>query len=257
MAIRSALPWKRFFRPSSSNFRNVMKPGSVDHGEVSSAGAKQVDAAFESMVRRTSFLEAVTEEARVSTVDVHVKLVCCSEDQAAADRLVALCYASRGYLMDPEAGNVPSDQGLLSAHLTFLACRDHQKVGTLTIGLDQDRGLLADEANRAIVDGLRRSGRRVAELRRLAVHDPVDSKAVLAHLFRAVYCAGRLVHGATDVLIEVNPRHANFYARIFGFVRLGDEKICARVRAPAVLMRLDIADLDRRLSRLFAAVVSL
>lgn len=63
-----------------------MKPGLVDHGEVSSAGAKQVDAAFESMVRRTSSLEALTEEARVSTVDVHVKLVCCSDDQAAADR---------------------------------------------------------------------------------------------------------------------------------------------------------------------------
>ena len=192
----------------------------------------------------------------VSTADVCVKLVCCSDDQAAADRLVALHYASRGYVTDRERNDPFSNQGLLAACLTFLACRGPQKVGTLTIGLDHGRGLLAGEANRESVDGLRRAGRRVAELRRLAVHDPVDGKAVLAHLFRAVYCAGRLVHGATNVLIEVNPRHASFYARIFGFVRLGEEMICARVNAPAVLMRLDIAELDCRLSHLFAPAVS-
>ena len=234
-----------------------MKPDLVDPGESSNAGTEQVDAALESMVRRKSSLEAPSEKGSVSTADVRVKLVCCSDDQAAADRLVSLRYTSRGYVTDREAGNQFSHQGLLAACLTFLACRGPQKVGTLTIGLDQGRGLLADEANHEIVDGLRRAGRRIAELRRLAVHDSVDGKAVLAHLFRAVYCAGRLVHGATDVLIEVNPRHANFYARIFGFVRLGDETICARVNAPAVLMRLEIAELDRRLSHLFAPAVSL
>ena len=234
-----------------------MKTGPVEHGEFSSAAAEQVNAALESMVRRKSSPEAPSEEADVLTADLGVKLVCCSDDQAAADRLVALRYASRGYMTDRNPGDGLSHQGLLSACVTFLACRGHQEVGTLTLGIDQGRGLLADEAHQEIVDGLRRAGRRVAELRRLAVHDPVDPKAVLAHLFRAVYCAGRLVHGATDVLIEVNPRHANFYARIFGFVRLGHETICARVNAPAILMRLDIAELDRRLSHLYAAACSL
>ena len=88
------------------------------------------------------------------------------------------------------------------------------------------------------------------ELTRLAVQDSVDGKEVLAHLFRAAYRVGRVAHGATDVLIEINPRHAGFYARVFGFVRIGDEWICTRVNAPAVLMRLDVADLERRLSRI-------
>jgi hypothetical protein len=92
-----------------------------------------------------------------------------------------------------------------------------------------------DEANREIVDGLRKTGRRVAELRRLAVLDERGAKVVLAHLFRAGYLVGHELHDATDVLIEVNPRHASFYRRIFGFVRMGDEWICARVNAPAVL----------------------
>jgi hypothetical protein len=121
-------------------------------------------------------------------------------------------------------------------------------VGTLTVGVDAGNGLVVDEANREMVDGLRQAGRRVVELRRLAVRDAVGTKAVLAHLFRAAYLVGREVHDATDVLIEVNPRHASFYRRIFGFVRMGDEWICARVNAPAVLLRLDIANLDRKLT---------
>jgi len=82
------------------------------------------------------------------------------------------------------------------------------------------------------------------------VRDAESTKAVLAHLFRAAYLVGREVHDATDVLIEVNPRHASFYRRIFGFVRMGDEWICARVNAPAVLLWLDIASLDRKLNDL-------
>ena len=87
----------------------------------------------------------------------------------------------------------------------------------------------------------------MVELRRLSVCSNVGAKAVLAHLFSAAYLVGRILHEATDVLIEVNPRHASFYRRIFGFVLLRGEWICARVNAPAVLLHLDIANLDRKL----------
>ena len=81
----------------------------------------------------------------------------------------------------------------------------------------------------------------------------VRAKAVLAHLFSAAYLVGRILHDATDVLIEVNPRHASFYRRIFGFVLLRGEWICARVNAPAVLLHLHIANLDRKLSHFGAS----
>ena len=50
----------------------------------------------------------------------------------------------------------------------------------------------------------------------------------------------------TDILVEVNPRHATFYRKVFGFVVAGAETICPRVNAPAVLLRLDLIDLDLR-----------
>ncbi len=208
-----------------------MRRGRFDQLEFSTAHTERVDAALASMVMRgRSSLETLTEKTGASTADVHVRLVRCSADLAAADRLVALRYAWRGYVTEREPGKQPSEEGPSSAALTLLACRGEQTVGTLTIGVDRGNGLLVDEANREIVDGLRRAGRRVVEFRRLAVHAPVDSRAVLAHLFSAAYCTGRVVHSATDVLIEVNPQHASPCARILGFVRLGDEWICSRQR---------------------------
>jgi hypothetical protein len=227
----------------------MMKPDPFGHGASSSAHAEQLDIAFESIVRRKLSLDVLSEDTSVTAGEVRIKLAYSSEEQAAADRFLAMRYAWRGYLDSKPAEQSTDKRGSLN-YFTLLAYREDTTVGTLTVGVDAGNGLLVDEANRNIVDGLRRIGRRVVELRRLAVRDAVGTKVVLAHLFRAAYLVGREVHDATDVLIEVNPRHASFYRRIFGFVRMGDEWICARVNAPAVLLRLDIANLDRKLNDL-------
>jgi hypothetical protein len=106
--------------------------------------------------------------------------------------------------------------------------------------------LLLDDGNRETVDGLRRVGRRVAEFIKLAVQDNANGKRVLYHLFRAAYEHARMIFKVTDILIEVNPRHASFYQQVFGFAVAGAERICPRVNAPAVLLRLDLAELDER-----------
>src|SRR6185503_13907745 len=47
--------------------------------------------------------------------------------------------------------------------------------------------------------------------------------------------------GATDVVIEVNPRHVAYYQKLLLFEVCGPEKPCPRVNgAPAVLLRLDL-----------------
>ena len=214
----------------------------------SSLGAEDLDMVLESIVRRRLARDLVTKDTSFASVDVRVRLACSFEEQSAADRFVATRYAWRGYVADNESGNQAPDKGPALACFTLLAYREQRMVGTLTVGVDSSSGLLVDKANRQIVDGLRRAGRRVVELRRLGVRSDVGAKAVLAHLFSAAYLVGRVLHDATDVLIEVNPRHASFYRRIFGFVLLRDEWLCARVSAPAVLLHLDIAKLDRKLS---------
>lgn len=53
------------------------------------------------------------------------------------------------------------------------------------------------------------------------------------------------MQGYTDVVIEVNPRHVRFYKRMLGFVEFGAERMCSRVDAPAVLLRLELDYVDR------------
>jgi hypothetical protein len=203
-------------------------------------------AAFESVVRRmcSTTVDHTIEEVQVREVSVEV--ADSEEDLAAADRLIAERYAWRGYTDQSQAPR-PATSTRQPHCFTLLAFRNARAVGTLTLGIDSASGLVVDEANREIIDGLRRIGRRVVELRRFAVQDDGESKSIFANLFLTAYRIGRVLHRATDVLIEVNPRHEAYYRRIFGFVRVGREWVCPRVNAPAVLMHLDLINLDARL----------
>jgi hypothetical protein len=58
------------------------------------------------------------------------------------------------------------------------------------------------------------------------------------------------------LFIEVNPRHARFYRVLFGFAQAAGERLCPRVMAPAVLLRLEIERLEARLGTLARAAVS-
>jgi hypothetical protein len=207
---------------------------------------EQVGAAFESVVRRMRSIPAAHTAEELQVREVSVKVAGSEEDQAAADRLIAERYAWRGYLDRSEASPLSTSIPTPPC-FTLLAFRNGSAVGTLTLGVDASSGLVVDQENREIVDGLRRIGRRVVELRRFAVQDDGESKAIFANLFLSAYRIGRVLHRATDVLIEVNPRHEAYYRRIFGFTRVGKQWVCPRVNAPAVLMHLDLINLDVRL----------
>jgi hypothetical protein len=48
----------------------------------------------------------------------------------------------------------------------------------------------------------------------------------------------------------VNPRHVAFYKRMLGFNQLGPERMCSRVNAPAVLLRLELEYVDQQIALL-------
>jgi len=172
-----------------------------------------------------------------------------AEQMSAAHGLVRRRYAWRGYsLDDPSDARLPDIRP--SREITVIASDDHATVGTLTLGLDGPRGLRADETHGDSVANARLEGRRVCELTRLAVDERADSRAVLASLFTLVYEVGRTIHGVTDVFVEVNPRHVAFYTRVLGFVVAAGERFCERVRAPSVLLHLEVGQLEERLRAL-------
>lgn len=159
----------------------------------------------------------------------------------AARQLVRRMYSHRGYLT-PEA-----DEPVNPHTVTLVVARADEAVGTLTVGFDSPTGLLCDELFGPEVDALRRSGRRVCEFTKLALDIDGQSQQVLASLFHMAYLHAHRIRGCDDVLIEVNPRHVGYYQRMLDFRVVGDEKLCPRVNAPAVLMALDLSHTRRQI----------
>jgi hypothetical protein len=174
--------------------------------------------------------------------EVHLADTVFARRQAAA--LVARMYETRGYRWElgEELPSAPHQ-------LTFVVRGEGGPVGTLTLRFDSELGLMADEHFGAEIDACRTRGGRACELVWFAFHPGEGSKALLANLFHLVYIYARMLSRATDMFIEVNPRHAGFYHRALGFRQVGAERTCQRVGAPAVLLCLDLAHADRQIAR--------
>jgi hypothetical protein len=150
-----------------------------------------------------------------------------------ANLLIRKMYSWRGYETHASTVSHAPNNICLSV---FSA---EHAIGTLTLGIDSPEGLSASLMYPQEIDRLRAEGRVLCEITKLAVDQNISSRNVLASLFHIAYIHARHLNGCTDILIEVNPRHVPFYQRMLGFRQLGEERQCPRVKAPAVLLRLE------------------
>lgn len=157
-----------------------------------------------------------------------------------ASMLIQRMYMKRGYDA-PGMLKVPD-------RITLMASQNEAVVGTLTLGIDSGKGLMADENYKNEVDQIRAEGSRICELTKFAVDQTRGSKRVLAGLFHIAYIYGRVLHNQTDVVIEVTPRHALFYKRMLGFEPFGEERLNTRVNTMGVLLRLKIDYVDQQIA---------
>jgi len=170
------------------------------------------------------------------------------EQIEATDRLIRKRYAWRGYSLEAfEYQRRPKAGAAARREITLFAADQQATLGTITLRLDGPEGLRAEATHGETVQHARGEGHCIGELTRLAVAEDVDSRLVLASLFGLVYAVGRVIHGLTDVFIEVNPRHVAFYSRALGFAVVGEARFCERVRAPSVLIHVNVETLEERL----------
>ena len=150
-----------------------------------------------------------------------------------ATMLIKSMYSWRGYATEHIA-TLPHNPNCIALE----ASTEDKMFGTLSVGLDSADGLLADSLYQAEIDILRRMGRRVCEISKLAFNPQYSSKEAIASLFHLAYIYAHNIYQRTDLLIEVNPRHVSFYQRRLGFQQIGELRTCPRVDAPAILLHV-------------------
>jgi hypothetical protein len=177
-----------------------------------------------------------------------------ASDLATRRRAYALAhrvYQGRGYVSGDES-LIVSPYDASPQTLTLLA-QDENGVdaATITLVFDSPAGLPCDEIYGNELNTLRSQGRLLVEVTRLAINeDHQHSKTLLVRLFNFIYVFAKRVKGFDDFVIEVNPRHTNYYRRLLIFEQAGPERPCPRVQgAPAVLLRLDLSVPEREIRR--------
>ena len=171
-----------------------------------------------------------------------IRLTDTSDGRNTASMLINRMYAWRGYAGNHQPSSDPN-------RITLTATDKGDVVGTLSIGIDSEVGLMADEIFKDELDAHRRRGARLCEFTKFAFDPSVRSKTALANVFHLAVIYARDMHGCTDIVIEVNPRHRRFYERMLGFRKEGELKINPRVDAPAYLLRVNLAFVTEQIDR--------
>ncbi|MES2298367.1 MAG: long-chain N-acyl amino acid synthase [Pseudomonadota bacterium] len=171
----------------------------------------------------------------------HIRMANSRGHREAASLLIRKMYGWRGYAVEPGGAHEANK-------ITLYAETGGKTVGTMSLCLDREVGLPADENFHECLESLRKRGRRLCEPSRLAIDKGV-SKRVFASLIHISYIYAHNLHGYTDYVIEVNPRHVMFYKRMLGFVEFGAARPCTRVGAPAVLLRLELDYMGEQIRR--------
>ncbi len=180
------------------------------------------------------------------------------EARERAQELMKTVYQERGYLnKNDEASHnfLPSKKRSV---FTLLA-EDEQgeSAGTVSLHLDSSVGLPCDEIFGEEAAALRVQGQKLVEVTGLAVSARhTRSKALLVHLMNFILIAARRVFQSNKLVIEVNPRHENFYRRLLKFEEAGPVRSCRRVcGVPARLLSLDM-ELQKKAVRMEAGGAS-
>ena len=171
-----------------------------------------------------------------------IRLTDTSDGRNTASMLINRMYAWRGYAGNHQPSSDPN-------RITLTATDKGDVVGTLSIGIDSEVGLMADEIFKDELDAHRQRGAKLCEFTKFAFDPSVRSKTALANVFHLAVIYARDMHGCTDIVIEVNPRHRRFYERMLGFRKEGELKVNPRVDAPAYLLRVNLTFVTEQIAR--------
>lgn len=208
----------------------------LDRAEAQQAGTAN-DVGEARLKSELAFSEPEPDDnIRDVTIDMKtfgIRLADTDEGRNRASLLINKMYAWRGYVSSHRVEEHPN-------RITLAASHHGSVIGTVTLGIDSEMGILADEVFKDHIDPLREQGAKICEITKLAFDHAVRSKMAMAALFHTLFIYGYHIHRCTHAFIEVNPRHRGFYEHMLGFQRMAELRENPRVKAPAYLMSIPL-----------------
>lgn len=161
-----------------------------------------------------------------------IKIANTLEERDAAFQLAYQVYLEKGYI------NTNCHEKLIrqydqDSQTVILIVQDKAKnvVGSATVVFDDSSNLPADKIYSDELKIIRKNNQKVAELSRLVISNTFrNSKEILVLLFNYVAIYITRVNICDGLVVEVNPRHKNFYKALLSFDEFGQEKPCPQVK---------------------------
>ncbi len=168
--------------------------------------------------------------------------------QGDINRLIADRYHSRGLTADAALVKAQAAAGLLTLAAVVGQAPDPRTIGTMTLRIEVGETRLHCEGTYPEEVVQQRASGRLCEITGLAAESEHLSFPLMGAMFHTAFLYAKSFDAAV-CLIEVHPRKASFYQQCLGFVQVGPERICERAKAPAVLLRLDLAWMEGQIRR--------
>lgn len=159
-------------------------------------------------------------------------------------------YLKKGFVTKSEHPFVFNDWDFSGISICLVAYDNKNNcVGTMTVVPDFEK-LPLDITFGDEINVLRQKNHAMCEASRFAIDDEFkNQKDILVALMEWSYLITNHYFHGTDIIIEVNPRHQNFYLKKFLFQTETGVKECPLVNnAPAVLLRLPIKTCEMHLT---------
>lgn len=192
---------------------------------------------------------ARTRVPRLADPNIIIRLAESEGDIEAANRLVFRNYVAEGY-WDNEAKNLVENKWLHTPHRdVFVALLHDEVVGTVSIIRDSEAGLPSDAFQPTWLNYFRRSGDRLAEGSALAVEKNRTELKNLSLYLLMCYMQYSFYHMEVDRLVQAcRSNHADFYADVLRFEKVGRIAYNSYARRPSQLLSLNLIDAHRVLS---------
>lgn len=189
---------------------------------------------------------------RCSKGSFSIKIANTLEEREAAFSLAYKTYLEKGFVKKNAYERLVHEYDINEETVVLIVQdKQHRVVGTVTLVFDGATNLPAERIYYDEIYFLQQGGRKTAELCRLVIDSTYrNEKEILVLLFN--YCAIYIHHVKKyhGLVIEVNPRHKNYYKQLLSFDEIGDEKLCPQVQnAPGVLLYLSAEKYQEAISR--------